>query len=1257
MFRASKIHALIALFLAAVAVSAADNLLKNADFSKLGGKGIPENWVFRTSPGGTMTRVEEDGRFLIRLASTDRKPSSRVFLIQQRVPVVNGGRYLLSIRYRGEAGSKALFYIERGKPYWVSKVALTCSGRWQTADLPVTVNNRGSIPYVAIALMGGGAIEFTAPVLVRDTAAAAGNLLRNADFELTREVGGKLLPAFWTTNCRAAFEVVKLAGADSAVRFTLDPEQRGNIIQWGVPLTPGKEYLFTLRYRGSAGAKGMFYVERDGHSLGIRKFECGDEWRTGELLVAMPAGNGKRPYAVVTAEPGSGILEVTDLRLRELPPRSAKNLLRNGDFSTTVSGGGDKKKLPSLWSSNNGAEFEIVPGPDGKNAVRFHPDPESRRHFVQWGVPLEPGKDYLFTLRCRGSLGASFIYGIERGGKKPFGQIKKGVKCAPQWQTIRHLVRMPEEPVPHLPYAVLATQPGGEFIEIAELRIFPAEAKLRDGGFEQGGAEWRLEHAVITEEPGHGKVVRLDGTAEKARISQDCLLLKRGRHYELSYDARGGDDTRFTDSQNATWYRLAILTDGQPYSTTANWQDSFKKWQHKSITFTANRNAAAELVGELRYPGTVYFDNIRLREIDFIGIPLEVVLDDPWNYRRGAEIGTKGKFSGSAFLAVKAAKLRIDFDGKAYEFPGDKEVKFELPIPETPGRRTMKFSALDGNGETLAEVSDSFTVRGPRPEGHSHEVGFDSRRRMYLDGKPFFPIMTWRNRGPLPIEESYPRFVELGFNLIECPLTTIDAADAAGLYVLPEMPKKLFTIRTPEEEREFLREFKKKYGKLLSHPAVVGYFSVDEPTWRGDPLEPYAAGYRLLRDGFDPWRPVYINEAPRGTVDSLRPVMNACDIYGVDIYPVPSPNPHSELADKTVTSVGKYTDICREVTRDRKPVWMCLQGFAWGTLTGTQAIYPTADETRFMAFDAIAHGATGLVYWGLFMGKGENPEFLAGLQKTLHEVTALGAYLVGDTVENGVTCGNPAIRVMQKRSADAGDLWIVLNESPQEQSFTLGSDFPARLVETSGIAAPAPQGKELSLTLPAYGVRVFRDGTRPAPAPLHVPRERRPQNVYRGKDGFKRAAWVWYPGESGTPHSRAWFEQEFTLDKIPKEAELSIACDDMFRCRINGELVMEQMAWVHAYTLDVAKFLKPGRNIIRIHAADGGGAPCGLLYGLVLDDGREILSGRDTRTSRDGKGKWLPAEVLGKYGIKPWTEKISAVPYAPPDYPLPLGDR
>ncbi len=1070
--------------------------------------------------------------------------------------------------------------------------------------------------------------------LLAIVATAAENLVINGDFAITEKSGEKSVPKNWRTPNNADYMIVPGPDGKNAVRIRPDKKERKHFVQNGLKLKPGKDYVFSLRYRGTPDTTFICGVERGGAKVLSQlnmNVKCTPEWQTIRLLIRMPDDKVPNiPYVVIAPVPGGEYFEVADVRLVQT---DESNMIVNGDFAFTEKSG--EKTVPTYWRTPNNADYMIVPGPDGKNAVRIRPDKASRKHFVQNGLKLQLGKDYLFTGLYRGTPDASFIYGIERGGASSFSQLKKDVKCKPEWQTMHLMVHMPDDSVPNIPYVVIAPLPGGEYFEIADLRLVQTEARLHDGDFENGGKEfWTLTNAVITEAPGHGKVVRLDGTKEKAEIRQGDLLLKRGRNYELSYDARGGSDTKFTDSQNATWYRLAILIDGQPFSNTAIWQDSFSSWQHKTITFTANRNVAVELVGELSDPGTVFFDNITLKELDFIGMPMEIVIDPPWNYLRGVRQGTKGEFTGTAFLAAKADKLRISFNGKTYELPAAKEVAFKLPIPAKKGSYTMTFEALGSDGKVVARFDDKFTVRGDKPKAVSHEVAFDSQNRMYLDGKPFFPIMTWRNRGPLSIEESYPRFVELGFNMIECPIVNIDAADAAGLYVLPEMPKRLFKIRTQDQAQEFMKDFKTIFGYLVSHPAVVGYFSVDEPTWGGIPLAPYAAGYRLLRDEFDPWRPVYINEAPRGTTDSLRPVMGACDIYGVDIYPIPSPNPHSGLEDKTATSVGKYTDICRDVTRGRKPIWMCLQGFAWGTLTGSKEIYPTYNESRFMAFDAIAHGATGLVYWGIWMGKNENKEFLAGLSRILHEVTANGAYLVGDTVPNETTCGNPAIRILQKRIADGGGLWIVLNESAKQETFTLEGRFPAKLVETGEEELPAPVDGKLTMTLPAYGVRVFRYGTRPAPAPLHVPRERRQQNTFKCKSDFKRASWIWYPNENRVNGSNAYFEQEFTLDKAPKTAELSIACNDMFRCWINGKPAMDQRGWQHSFTVDVAKMLKRGKNVIRIHAADGGTASCGLVYGLSLDNGMEILSGAEAKTSHNGKDDWKPVEVLGKANFK-----------------------
>ena len=103
-------------------------------------------------------------------------------------------------------------------------------------------------------------------------------MLRNGDFRRSSRSGNRRIPLFWATNQQGESTVVKTAGGKNAVRFKLDPENRGNLIQWGVPLTPGKDYLFSLDYRGPQGAKAMFYVERSGHVLGMRKIAGNGRW-------------------------------------------------------------------------------------------------------------------------------------------------------------------------------------------------------------------------------------------------------------------------------------------------------------------------------------------------------------------------------------------------------------------------------------------------------------------------------------------------------------------------------------------------------------------------------------------------------------------------------------------------------------------------------------------------------------------------------------------------------------------------------------------------------------------------------------------------------------------------------------------------------------------------------------------------------------------------------------------------------------------
>ena len=83
--------------------------------------------------------------------------------------------------------------------------------------------------------------------------------------------------------------------------------------------------------------------------------------------------------------------------------------------------------------------------------------------------------------------------------------------------------------------------------------------------------------------------------------------------------------------------------------------------------------------------------------------------------------------------------------------------------------------------------------------------------------------------------------------------------------------------------------------------------------------------------------------------------------------------------------------------------------------------------------------------------------------------------------------------------------------------------------------------------------------------------------------------------------------------------------------------------------IDVTKLLKKGKNTLACKVADGGGAPCGLLFAirLVMADGSEkiIISDNKTLASEtlpkvwpveNADASYVPAEIIGKQGIAPW---------------------
>jgi hypothetical protein len=148
--------------------------------------------------------------------------------------------------------------------------------------------------------------------------------------------------------------------------------------------------------------------------------------------------------------------------------------------------------------------------------------------------------------------------------------------------------------------------------------------------------------------------------------------------------------------------------------------------------------------------------------------------------------------------------------------------------------------------------------------------------------------------------------------------------------------------------------------------AGLGFWKAeDEPEWVKVPV-PYVQRYYDIVHQLDPNHPVWLTQAPRGTVEALRSYNPAYDVGAIDIYPIGyPPGMHSLLPNKDISMVGDYAKELEQTTEDKKPFWMVLQ-VCWSGVAkpGKTLRFPTFFQERYMAYQSIIDGARGLVFFG-----------------------------------------------------------------------------------------------------------------------------------------------------------------------------------------------------------------------------------------------------------------------------------------------------
>lgn len=280
--------------------------------------------------------------------------------------------------------------------------------------------------------------------------------------------------------------------------------------------------------------------------------------------------------------------------------------------------------------------------------------------------------------------------------------------------------------------------------------------------------------------------------------------------------------------------------------------------------------------------------------------------------------------------------------------------------------------------------------------------------------KPRFPIGFYAMPDR---DDGLKAMAEAGINLVRCrDRAELDRCREAGLLGWIPLPV----------DAGLTDALKTRVIELRDHPALGVWEGPDEIVWNFTTFSGLAETANITRDDWlyqrpnavayarkeaakilprmreaidfvrrnDPkHRPFWINEAGDSDVIYVREYLGSIDVAGCDIYPV-------KAEGTNLAAVGKMTDRWLMTGRG-KPVWMVLQACSWHRVRPErykQEAYPSFSQTRFMAWDAVVHGARGILYWGSEFV--DDSRFLTSIYAMTAELAALQPFLIGLSPED-----------------------------------------------------------------------------------------------------------------------------------------------------------------------------------------------------------------------------------------------------------------
>ena len=451
--------------------------------------------------------------------------------------------------------------------------------------------------------------------------------------------------------------------------------------------------------------------------------------------------------------------------------------------------------------------------------------------------------------------------------------------------------------------------------------------------------------------------------------------------------------------------------------------------------------------------GKAWFDDLRIVPVDLP--PIDQFISSAYRNRaaegpvtfhvalnaKREEIAAKG-YHGRIVLAT----------GRTVPVPATEgDMKCTVDLASIPlGESKVAFELLDGKGKVVATKSLAFT-RTEKLE--TKGVRIDARGITLIDGKPFFPLgMFLEGRAS---KERVDRYAKGPFN---CLMPYPEPTKAEMDYVASKGLKMIYTLKdcyvglkhAPKGVTNEVAEvsyISRRVAAFKDHPALLAWYNNDE---LGLDWLPRLTAHRDLFERLDPNHPTWVAHY---MVEDIRSHLPSFDVIGSDPYPI------CQTGDPPISQVMEHTRITRKGVFGARAMWQIPQVFDWGAYRvkdKDKTRPPTFEEMRNMAWQFMAEGANGLIFYSY--DSWEKMKWRTPPEKMWESVCRIGAEVrekfpvfLSDEPAPGVSLmtADASVRAWRKN----GEIWLLavnptykpkvvefsLEGFPQQRSVSLGS--------------------------------------------------------------------------------------------------------------------------------------------------------------------------------------------------------------------------